>query len=124
MVPLTREAIAEVVFDVTDDEAAATHRTVQRIFSLWGIDPSVGPKLVGLTEPSAGFSDEAKLRLVCFMRIHFRLRQIFGLGGQAYSWMKLPNTAFQGASALEVIERDLIDGLVRVCVYLESIGAE
>lgn len=98
-------------------------RTATRILALWGVDPSTAAELL---EPegsaAATYSVETKLKLFCIMGIHGRLRQIFAAKDRASRWMMLTNAAFQGVSALDVIQRERADGLLRVWAYLEGVG--
>lgn len=123
MARLTREAVAEVVQAITDEEAAAMNRMARRLLVLWGADPSTAADLLGPEGSAAAtYSVETKLKLFCIMGIHGRLRQIFVAKDRASRWMARTNTVFQGVSALDVIRRERADGLLRVWAYLEGAG--
>lgn len=123
MAHLTKEEVAEVVQAITDEEAAAMNRMARQILALWGADPSATADLLGPDGSAAAtYSVETKLKLFCIMGIHGRLRQIFAAKDRASRWMTLTNAAFQGDSALDVIQQERADGLLRVWAYLEGVG--
>lgn len=63
---------------------------------------------------------DGKARLSNLMGIHKALRIIFQQPTRAYAWMKAPNDAFQGRSALDVMLGGEITDLIRVRRYLDA----
>lgn len=63
---------------------------------------------------------DARARLSNLMGIHKALRMIFREAQRGYDWIRKPNAAFGGRSALDVmLDGDLTD-LMRVRRYLDS----
>ena len=93
--------------DITDDEAAALARAVVSLCDHWGLSQADRITLVR-TDNLEGL-----------LAIHSALRELFPSADQGYCWMRAPNAAFGGRSALEVLLREG-DGLERVRAYLEA----
>jgi uncharacterized protein (DUF2384 family) len=115
---------------ITDDEAAAMARAVVRLFGLWGVTDAEACVLLGEFSPrtyarwKAGelgrIGRDLKARLSNLMGIHKALRIIFTEPDRAYGWVKRPNEAFGGRSALEVMLQGELADLVRVRRYLDA----
>jgi uncharacterized protein (DUF2384 family) len=115
---------------ITDAEGLAMARAAVRLFGLWELTDAEACVLLGELSPrtyarwKAGdvgrISRDLKARLSNLMGIHKALRIIFTEPARAYGWVKRPNQAFGGRSALEVmLQGDLLD-LVRVRRYLDA----
>lgn len=65
-------------------------------------------------------SQETLVRLIDFVRIHCSLHAIFRDQRQRYGWIKRPNDALSGNSALEVMLLNGAPGIARVRAYLEA----
>lgn len=112
---LTREVIADIISAVTDDELQVLSRAVPEILARWKVDPSKRAALIGPgDQEAAARTDDEKLAMICIADIHAQLRLIFGVSDRAYTWMRAPNTALSGMSAIELVEREGVDGLVLV----------
>ena len=64
---------------------------------------------------------DLKSRLSNLMGIHKALRIIFTEADRAYGWIKRPDDAFGGASALNVMLGGELTDIMRVRRYLDSI---
>jgi hypothetical protein len=62
-------------------------------------------------------------RLSNLMGIHKALRLLFKEPARGYGWIKRPNEAFGGASALEIMLGGQITDLMRVRRYLDAMRA-
>ena len=65
-------------------------------------------------------SGERTERTAVLLGIHAALRQIFPDGDRAARWVDAPNAAFDGKSALDVMQADGIAGMQRVKAYLDA----
>ena len=61
------------------------------------------------------------VRLSNLMGIHKALRIIFTEADRVYGWIKRPNDAFGGASALDVMLGGELTDIMRVRRYLDSV---
>jgi len=115
---------------ITDAEGLAMARAAVRLFGLWELTDAEACVLLGELSPrtyarwKAGdigrIGRDLKARLSNLIGIHKALRIIFTEPARAYGWVKRPNQAFGGRSALEVmLQGDLLD-LVRVRRYLDA----
>ncbi len=115
---------------ITDDEAAAMFRAVINLFQKWGVTDDQASRLLDLplrslrrwrAERRPGrIGRDGKARLSNLMGIHKALRIIFKEPGRAYRWIKAPNSALGGASALEIMLGGELTDLMRVRRYLDS----
>lgn len=101
----------EAAGDITPAEAAAMLRAVLALFGRWELTPAESRRLLG--SPSerthqrwraghvAGVPHDTVFRLGCLLGIHKALRHMFTTPERGYAWVRRPNTAFGGASALD-----------------------
>jgi hypothetical protein len=66
------------------------------------------------------FNRDAKARLSNLIGIHKALRIIFKEPQRGYAWIKAPNAAFGGRSALEAMRGGELTDLMRVRRYLDA----
>lgn len=115
---------------ITDGEGLAMARAVVRLFELWQLTDTEACVLLGELSPrtyarwKAGefgrVGRDLKARLSNLMGIHKALRITFTEPARSYGWIKRPNQAFGGRSALAVmLQGELLD-LVRVRRYLDA----
>lgn len=115
---------------ITDAEGLAMARAAVRLFGLWELTDAEACILLGELSPrtyarwKAGdigrIGRDLKARLSNLMGIHKALRIIFTEPARAYGWVRRPNQAFSGRSALDVmLQGELLD-LVRVRRYLDA----
>ncbi|WP_262298319.1 MbcA/ParS/Xre antitoxin family protein [Microvirga sesbaniae] len=114
---------------ITDEEAAAMFRAAVNLFGVWGLTDDQAATLLDLPVRTyrrwkAGelgrIDRDGKARLSNLMGIHKALRLIFREPQRGYSWIKSPNAAFAGRSALDVMLAGDLTDLMRVRRYLDA----
>jgi Protein of unknown function (DUF2384) len=132
MATLTKVAVEPRPFSpdpITDDEAAAMFRAVVNLFRFWGVTDDQAAMILDLPRRTfarwkAGdigrMSRDCKARLSNLMGIHKALRIIFREPPRGYAWVNLPNEAFAGRSALDVMLRGEMTDIMRVRSYLDA----
>jgi hypothetical protein len=114
---------------ITDEEAAAMFRAVVKLFRLWGVTDEQAATLLDLPKRTyarwkAGdlgrIGRDGKARLSNLMGIHKALRLIFREAPRGYAWIKAPNEAFGGRSALDLMLGGELTDLMRVRRYLDA----
>ena len=132
MATLTRVASDPRPFSpdpITDEEAAAMFRASLNLFRLWGVSDDQAATILDLPRRTfarwkAGdigrLGRDGKARLSNLMGIHKALKIIFNEATRGYAWIKAPNQAFGGASALTVMLGGELTDLMRVRRYLDS----
>lgn len=114
---------------ITDQEAEAMFRAALKLFQLWKItDEEVAILLDTPVRTYARWKAgklgrldrDTKARLSNIMGIHKALRIIFREPQRAYDWIKAPNTAFSGRTALEVMLGGELTDLMRIRRYLDA----
>src|SRR5215470_8305012 len=97
---------------VTDEEAAAMFRAAVNLFRLWSVTDEQAAVLLDAPVRSyrrwkAGelgrFDRDRKARLSNLMGIHKALRIFFNEPQRGYAWIRAPNDAFAGRTALDVM---------------------
>ena len=93
---------------MTDDQAAILLDLPRRTFARW----------------KAGelgrMGRDGKARLSNLIGLHKALKIIFHEAPRGYAWMKAPNEAFGGRSALDVMLKGELTDLMRVRRYLDA----
>ena len=114
---------------VTQEEGAAMFRAAMTLFGKWGITDEQAAILTDMpvrtyrrwkAEGPGRMSRDGLARLSNLMGIHKALRLIFQEPQRGYSWVKANNTAFEGASALDVMLGGELTDLMRVRRYLDA----
>lgn len=114
---------------VTDAEAGALFRATVRLFGHWDLTDEQAATLLDMPVRSyrrwkAGdlgrIDRDGKARLSNLVGIHKALRIIFEDAARGYRWIKAPNEAFGGRSALEVMLGGELTDLMRVRRYLDA----
>ena len=114
---------------ITDPEAAAMFRASLNLFRLWGVNDDQAATLLDLPHRTfarwkAGqigrIGRDGKARLSNLMGVHRSLKTVFREASRGYAWMKSPNEAFGGASALAVMLGGELTDLMRVRRYLDA----
>jgi len=114
---------------ITDAEAAAMFRAALNLFRLWGVTDEQAAILLDLPKRTfarwkAGgigrLGRDGKARLSNLMGIHKALRIVFREPARGYAWIKAPNAAFGGRSALDVMLGGELTDLMRVRRYLDA----
>lgn len=114
---------------ITDDEAAAMFRAALTLFRHWEITDEQAATLLDLpvrtyrrwkAERPGRITRDGKTRLSNLMGIHKALRVVFREPQRAYAWIKAPNDAFGGRTALAVMLGGELTDLMRVRRYLDA----
>lgn len=115
---------------VSDAEARAMQRAVVNLFARWSLSDGQACVLLGGIAPRsyarwktgdfgrAGI--DLRARLSNLMAIHKALRLLFDDRQRAYGWVKKPNAAFGGQSALDVMLGGQLTDIMRVRRYLDA----
>lgn len=127
--PVPLGVAAFVPSPITQEEGAAAFRAALNLFSKWEITDEQAATLVDLpprtyarwkaTGPK-GISRDGRARLSNLLGIHKALRIIFSDPQRAYTWIALPNAAFGGRSALDVMLGGELTDIMRVRRYLDA----
>ena len=114
---------------ITDEEAGAMFRAVLALFGRWGVNDEQAAIMLDLPIRTyrrwkAGdlgrIDRDGKARLSNLMGIHKALRIIFHEPQRGYAWIKAPNEAFGGRSALAIMLGGELTDLMRVRRYLDA----
>ena len=114
---------------ISDAEGAAMFRAAVNLFRLWQLTDEQAATLLDLplttyrrwTAGSLGrIGRDGKARLSNLIGIHKALRIIFTEKQRGYDWIKAPNAAFAGRSALQVMLGGELSDLMRVRRYLDA----
>ena len=114
---------------ITDEEAGAMFRAALNLFRLWGVTDDQAAIILDLprrtfarwkTGEIGRIGRDGKARLSNLMGVHKALRIIFKEPARGYGWIKAPNAAFSGRSALDVMLDGELTDLMRVRHYLDA----
>lgn len=129
LTPVASGPLPFVPGPITDDEAGAMFRACLNLFRLWGVTDDQAATILDLPrrtfarwkagEPGR-LGRDGRARLSNLMGIHKALRLIFREPARGYAWVKAPNAAFGGASALDVMLGGELTDLMRVRRYLDA----
>jgi uncharacterized protein (DUF2384 family) len=129
LLPVDTKPPAFVPAPITDAEAAALFRAALGLFRQWGLTDEQGAALLDLplrtyrrwkTAGPGRISRDQRARLSNLMGIHKALRIVFREPQRGYAWIKAPNAAFGGRSALTVMLGGELTDLMRVRRYLDA----
>lgn len=114
---------------ITEAEAGAMFRACLNLFRRWGVTDDQAATILDLPRRTfarwkAGelgrIGRDGRARLSNLMGIHKALRLVFRDPARGYAWVKAPNGAFGGASALDVMLGGELTDLMRVRRYLDA----
>ena len=114
---------------VPQDEAAAMFRAALSLFGKWELTDEQAATLLDMpvrtfrrwkAEGAGRISRDGRARLSNLMGIHKALRIIFSEPQRGYAWVRAGNSAFAGASALDVMLGGELTDLIRVRRYLDA----
>lgn len=115
---------------ITDDEAAALARATVNLFRAWQLSDIEARTLLGDMAPRTwarwkeggiGRIDrDLRARMGILMGVHKGLRYIFTDPARGYAWVRKPNAAFEGKSALDVMLRGEITDLIDLRAWLDA----
>ncbi|MEZ5897215.1 MAG: antitoxin Xre/MbcA/ParS toxin-binding domain-containing protein [Parvularculaceae bacterium] len=125
-----KAAVPGTLAMITDDEGEAMARAAINLFRHWGITDAEACVLLGGVSKRtyARWKDgeigrltiDQKTRLSVLMGIHKALRILFTEKARVYEWVKKPNRAFGGSSALDIMLGGYLTDLFRVRHYLDA----
>ena len=119
----------DIAAPITDAEAAAMFRAAVNLFRLWDLTDEQAATLLDMplrtfrrwkTGEQGRIGRDGKARLSNLMGIHKALRIVFREPQRAYGWIKAPNAAFAGRTALDVMLGGELTDLMRVRRYLDA----
>jgi hypothetical protein len=128
--PIPLRPPADIQGPVTADEARAMLRAVLNLFEKWELRKD--ERLILLGRPSDRTMQRWRVgeigpvptdmiyRLGDLLGIHKALRYMFTNPARLYAWVKQPNDAFGGKSALDVMLQGAPADLGRVRAYLDA----
>lgn len=128
--PIAASAPEPVTGEITPEEAAAMLRAAFKLFERWGLSDAQARILLG--QPSAStfyrwkrgtvglLPRDTVWRLGDLMGIHKALRYMFREPERGYAWIKKPNEAFSGRSALERMLAGAPSDVTAVRSYLDA----
>lgn len=114
---------------ITDAEGAAMFRAALNLFRLWQVTDEQAAVLVDMpvrtyrrwkAGEAGRMGRDLKARLSNLMGIHKALRLVFREPERGYGWVKAPNDAFSGRSALDVMLGGDLTDIMRVRRYLDA----
>jgi hypothetical protein len=115
---------------VTPEETAAMLRAAFNLFDRWGISEPQARILLGSPSRSTvhrwrkgqigDVPHDTAWRLGDLMGIHKALRYMFTEPSRSYAWVKKPNTAFGGRSALDRMLAGAPSDITAVRAYLDA----
>ncbi|KEQ51447.1 MbcA/ParS/Xre antitoxin family protein [Sphingobium chlorophenolicum] len=114
---------------LTQEEGGAMFRAALNLFAKWGVTDEQAAVLTDMpvrsfrrwkAEGPGRISRDGLARLSNLMGIHKALRLIFQESQRGYDWIKAPNAAFQGTSALAVMLGGELTDIMRVRRYLDA----
>jgi hypothetical protein len=127
--PINSDFGRETTPPLNDAEAAATFRAVVRLLDHWEITDDQAAILLNLAVPiyrhwraeKPGWIDpDGKARLATLLAIHAALKTVFRDPQRTYDWIKAPNAAFGGRSALDIMLEGKTTDLVQIRQYLDA----
>lgn len=115
---------------ITEEEAGALARTTVNLFKAWGLSDAEASTLLGglsartwarWKEGQIGRIDrDLRMRMAHLMGIHKGLRYLFKDPARGYEWIRKPNAAFAGRSALDLMLRGEMADLQAMREWLDA----
>lgn len=116
--------------EITGEEAGAMLRAALNILDHWKLNGSEARCLLGQPNPEtyqrwkagqvADLSHDTVRRLDHLLGVHKALRRLFNEPERGYAWIKKPNAAFGGRSALDQMLAGAPGDLSAVRAYLDG----
>ena len=111
--PISSTPFNRVSTEITDEEAEALARATVNLFNAWKLSDAQACTLLGglSARTWARWKDgstgrvhrDLKMRMAHLMGIHKGVRHLFKDATRGYDWIKAPNAAFGGKSALDIM---------------------
>ena len=115
---------------ITDEEAAALARATVNLFRAWGLTDNEARTLLGdmaqrtwarwKVGDIGRIDRDLRARMAILMGIHKGLRYLFSDPARGYAWIRKPNEAFNGQSALGIMMRGETTDLIDLRNYLDA----
>ncbi|WP_353476214.1 MbcA/ParS/Xre antitoxin family protein (plasmid) [Salipiger sp. H15] len=115
---------------ISDEEACALARTTVSLFRAWGLSDTEARTLLGGMAPRtwARWKDgeigridrDLRMRMAHLMGIHKGLRYLFRDPARGYAWVRRPNAAFEGHSALDMMLRGELADLAAMRTWIDA----
>lgn len=115
---------------VTDAEAGALARATVNLFRAWDLTDAEARTLLGgmAARTWARWKDggigridrDLRMRMAHLMGIHKGLRYLFKDPARGYAWVRKPNAAFDGRSALDIMLRGELSDLALMREWLDA----
>lgn len=128
--PVVSTPFNSTSLEITDLEAEALTRTTINLFNAWKLTDAQARTLLGglsartwarWKDGTAGRVDrDLKMRMAHLMGVHKGVRHLFKDATRGYDWVKAPNTAFGGKSALEVMLQGELSDLAVMREWLDA----
>ncbi|MBD7990468.1 MbcA/ParS/Xre antitoxin family protein [Ochrobactrum quorumnocens] len=128
--PISITPAGGLISVITDEEAGALARTTVNLLKAWKLSDTEACTLLGdmsartwarWKEGTIGRIDrDLRMRMAHLMGIHKGLRYLFRDAARGYAWMRKPNAAFGGLSALDLMLRGEISDLAALRDWLNA----
>lgn len=115
---------------ITDEEAGALARTTVNLFKVWNLSDAEACTLLGgmssrtwarWKDGNIGRIDrDLRMRMAHLMGIHKGLRYLFKDPARGYAWIRKPNSAFGGRSALDLMLRGDMSDLSALREWIDA----
>lgn len=115
---------------ITDAEAGALARATVNLFRAWALSDTEARTLLGgmAARTWARWKDgeigridrDLRMRMAHLMGIHKGLRYLFRDPSRGYQWIRKPNAAFGGHSALQIMLRGELSDLALMREWLDA----
>ncbi len=115
---------------ITEAEAGALARSTVNLFRAWGLTDAEARTLLGgmaartwarWKDSEIGRIDrDLRMRMAHLMGIHKGLRYLFRDPARGYAWVRKPNAAFGGSSALDIMLRGELSDLALMREWLDA----
>jgi hypothetical protein len=116
--------------EITDAEAGALVRTTINLFNVWKLTDAQSCTLLGglsgrtwsrWKDGVPGRIDrDLRMRMAHLMGIHRGVRYLFKDVSRGYAWIKEPNAAFGGSSALDIMLQGELSDLAVMREWLDA----
>ncbi|KAA9370478.1 MbcA/ParS/Xre antitoxin family protein [Ochrobactrum quorumnocens] len=128
--PISITPAGGLISVITDEEAGALARTTVNLLKAWKLSDTEACTLLGdmsartwarWKEGTIGRIDrDLRMRMAHLMGIHKGLRYLFRDAARGYAWMRKPNAAFGGLSAIDLMLRGEISDLAALRDWLNA----
>lgn len=128
--PIVATPAAAGTTAISDEEAGALARATVNLFKAWNLADAEACTLLGgmssrtwarWKEGAIGRIDrDLRMRMAHLMGIHKGLRYLFKEPARGYAWIRKPNAAFGGQSALDLMLRGEMSDLAALREWIDA----